>query len=93
MRYIIDLNGVTTRQQFQDAVIKGLPCPAYYGKTLDSLYDVLTEWSEPAEIVFEGFREFLHRMPGFGEAVEHMCADVQAENPVLQIILEYEKER
>ena len=64
-----------------------IPCPDYYGGNLDALYDVLTEMSGPIEIVFLNFREFTHQLPGFGEVVEHLCADVQAENPELVIVL------
>lgn len=88
MRYEIDLDNITTRQQFQEVIKASIPCPDYYGGNLDALYDVLTELAGPVEIVFRNFREFTHRLPGFGEAVEHLCADARAENPELVIRLE-----
>ena len=84
MRYEIDLTGVTTKMQFQDKVMQVLPCPDYYGRNLDALYDVLTELRENVELVFLEFLEFSHRMPGYAEALENMCADAKAENPLLQ---------
>ena len=88
MRYEIDLDNVTTKMQFHEKIRATIPCPDYYGGNLDALYDVLTEISGPVEIVFLNFREFTHQLPGFGEVVEHLCADAQAENPELLIVLE-----
>lgn len=87
IRYEICLKDVSCRQQFQERVREVLPCPHYFGRNLDALYDVLTEWDEQTEIVFSQFQEFSHRMPGYAEAVEHLCADVMAENRKIKIIL------
>ena len=88
MRIEIDLADISTRQQFQDRVQQMLPCPDYYGRNLDALYDVLTDFGEELELVFLNFVEFAHQMPGYAEAVENMCADAQAENPLLHILME-----
>ncbi len=88
MKYVIDLNGVSTRQQFQEVVAQKLPCPEYFGCNLDALYDVMTEWNEPVEIVFKQFQEFAHQMPGYAEAVENMCMDAMAENESLRVSFE-----
>ena len=88
MKYIIDLNGITTRQQFHEQVMQKLPCPEYYGRNLDALYDVITDRSEPVEIVFLQFRDFLHQMPGYAEAVENMCMDVMAKNKNVKVTFE-----
>ena len=88
MIYRVDLTDVTTKQQFHERVQDGIPCPEYYGKNLDALYDVLMELSGSVEVVFEHFQEFSHQMPGYAEAVEHMCEDVAAEMLELTICLE-----
>ena len=88
MKYVIDLNGVTTRQQFQELVVQSLPCPEYFGRNLDALYDVMTEWNEPTEIVFLQFQEFTHQMPGYAEAVENLCMDAMAENENVSVTFE-----
>lgn len=46
MRYEIDLEGVRMRGQFHDRVQEAFPCPSWYGRNLDALYDVLTESCE-----------------------------------------------
>lgn len=84
MRYEIDLTFVTTRKQFQERVMQALPCPEYYGRNLDALYEMLTDFCEPVELVFVDFVEFSHQMPGYAEAVQNMCADAQAENSLLK---------
>ena len=87
---VIELDGraMTDRPAAHSHLVQQLELPSWYGRNLDALYDVLTEMSGPIEIVFLNFREFTHQLPGFGEAVEHLCADVQAENPELLIVLE-----
>ena len=90
MKYEIDLMNVTTKSQFQELIQKSIPCPDYYGRNLDALYDVLTEYCEAVEIVFLHFQEFLHQLPGYAEAVQNMCMDAQADNPQLKIIFREE---
>ena len=88
LKYEINLSDVSTRRQFQERVQEILPCPAYFGRNLDALYDLLTEWNDYTEITFSEFREFSHRMPGYAETVQSMCADVMAENQKIKIVLD-----
>ncbi|MBQ2763574.1 MAG: barstar family protein [Firmicutes bacterium] len=46
----IDTNQLQTMDQIHDYLAKELNFPPYYGKTLDALYDCLTDISEETEI-------------------------------------------
>ena len=40
---ILDLRGITTKEQFHDAVKEQLHLPEYYGRNLDALHDCIME--------------------------------------------------
>lgn len=46
----IDTSKLTTMDQIHDYLAKELNFPPYYGKTLDALYDCLTDIAEETEI-------------------------------------------
>lgn len=46
----IDTNQLQTMEQIHDYLAKELNFPPYYGKTLDALYDCLTDITEETEI-------------------------------------------
>lgn len=50
MKVTIDTRNLTTMEQIHDHLAKELNFPPYYGKTLDALYDCLTDISEETEI-------------------------------------------
>ena len=50
--FYIDLNEVSTKEEFHKALIRELPLPDYYGENLDALYDVLTEYGDGWNIIF-----------------------------------------
>ncbi len=52
MRYIVNLSSAADSREIQEMIADTLPVPEHYGKNLDALYDVLTSWNEPFEIIF-----------------------------------------
>lgn len=46
----IDTNQLQTMEQIHEYLAKELNFPPYYGKTLDALYDCLTDITEETEI-------------------------------------------
>ncbi len=50
--YVIDLTGVTSREELHDRIEEALPLPGYYGRNLDALYDALQEIS--GTVIVEG---------------------------------------
>ncbi len=50
--FYIDLNGISTREEFHALLRKELPLPEYYGDNLDAFYDVLTEKGAGWNLIF-----------------------------------------
>lgn len=88
MRYEIDLQDVRSREQFHDRIQEILPCPPYYGRNLDALYDMLTEQSGEWELVFRNYDDFAHDTPGYANTLKTLCGEVMAECPNLTISFE-----
>ena len=55
----IHLNGndITNREQLHDALSEALELPEWYGRSLDALYDCLTDLSVPTTIHVENWPE------------------------------------
>ena len=52
-RFAIDLSGAETVADVHDALENALPMPDHYGRNLDALYDVLTEFADDWHIIIE----------------------------------------
>ena len=50
--FTIDLAGVRSAAKLHDALAAALPLPAHYGRNLDALHDVLTEFGGSWTVVF-----------------------------------------
>lgn len=85
MRYEIDLHNISTREAFHDRVVQSLPCPAFYGRNLDALYDILTGENGIEELIFYNMEEFLRVMPDYGAALKTLCAEAMEQCPGLRI--------
>ena len=63
----IHLNGndIANREQLHDALSEALELPEWYGRSLDALYDCLTDLSVPTTIHVENWPEIMikHRFP------------------------------
>lgn len=88
--YIIDLAGICSREELHDRIEEGLPVPAWYGRNLDALYDVLTEPEYGGEclIRFTGCDDLGEGMRRYLEAMKQMCGAAEEENPGLTILFE-----
>ncbi len=52
-RYILDGKRMQTREAMHDVLQEIFSTPAYYGRNLDALHDVLSEYCHPFEILFQ----------------------------------------
>ncbi len=82
--YYIDLSEVTTKEEFQDRIVKELPLPDYYGCNLDALHDVLTECDE-WNIIFYNSTDLERNLGKYYRALRRMCEDAVEENDGLKI--------
>jgi ribonuclease inhibitor len=88
MKYEIDLKGVRSKIGFHEKIEETLPCPGYYGRNLDALYDLLTEGSEPWELNFLNWEEFAQCVPGYEASLREMCMEAMVERSSLTVTFE-----
>lgn len=62
MDFTLDLKDVHTKDQLHLVLINTLPLPEYYGRTLDSLYDVLMEPHEEWNITIKNWENAEDRL-------------------------------
>ena len=57
MKFILDCSKMVSMSEIHEQLKNTLPLPGYYGKNLDALWDILSELSEPMEIILENFSD------------------------------------
>ena len=83
MQVFLNGNDITNREQLHDALSEALELPEWYGRSLDALYDCLTDLSVPTTIHVEHWpqEDYLQRaLPVIQDAAE--------ENELIQVRLE-----
>lgn len=85
MKITLDLKSVKTPAEAQDFLKAALAFPDYYGKNLDALYDMLTQWDRGTTIALafpahptEGMRAYLPRL-------RQVFEDAASQNPRLRV--------
>ena len=79
--FTIDLAGVRSAAKLHDALAAALPLPAHYGRNLDALHDVLTEFGGSWTVVFRN-------AGAVARGLRAVCADAAEETPGLQVSFE-----
>ena len=79
--FTVDLAGVRSAAKMHDAIAAALPLPEHYGRNLDALYDVLTEYGCNWKIVFRNAGTV-------ARGLRIVCADAMAETPGLETLFE-----
>ncbi len=85
MEYRLDLHDVHSIEDFHDKIGEVFPLPEYYGRNLDALHDILTEFASPADILVDGLEEASQRIPEYLEKFKKLCKYVQIENKDVHI--------
>ncbi|MBO4708695.1 MAG: barstar family protein [Kiritimatiellae bacterium] len=80
-RFVIDLAGVRSAARLHAVLAEMLPLPEGYGRNLDALYDILTEFGPNWRIVF---RNASASLKGF----RAVCEDAVTATPGLEIEFE-----
>ena len=88
--YIIDLEGVESEDDLHDRLEESLPLPDYYGRNLDALYDILTEYGDGWHIVIENIDLVDEEIRPYVEDMIGVFEDASAAAPDLTV--EYEDE-
>ena len=79
--FTVDLASVRSAAKMHDAIAAALPLPEHYGRDLDALYDVLTEYGCNWKIVFRNAGTV-------ARGLRTVCADAMAETPGLETVFE-----
>lgn len=77
----LDGRRLARREEAHNYLSTILSLPDYYGRNLDALWDLMTEWSRPTRLVVC----HLEAMGVCGEAILGTLEDAAAENPLLQV--------
>ena len=80
-RFVVDLAGVRSAVRLHAVLAEQLPLPEHYGRNLDALYDVLTEFGGRWSIVFRN-------AGAAARGLRAVCADAMEATPGLEVVFE-----
>lgn len=83
--FYIDVMEVFSKEDLQELLVKELPLPDYYGKNLDALYDVLTEFGQGWNIIFYNTKFAKYRLGKYFDALERLCGEACEEMDELKV--------
>ena len=84
----IDLTNIETPRGFHVYMAYVMGFPAYYGRNLDALYDMLTEIAEPTQIAIRRPAHLPEQMQALFPRLSLVLHDAQAENNNLEVFVE-----
>lgn len=76
---------MTDRAAAHDHLAEVLALPAWYGRNLDALWDLLGEWNTPAHIHLYGCQ----LLDDYGMRIAKVMSRAVAQNPTLALTLHY----
>ena len=80
---VIDGGCMPDRDATHDYLARRLELPAYYGRNLDALYDLLCERNEPTRLVLYRQEAILEVLGKYGQSLVNTLRDAALENPAL----------
>ena len=92
MKYVLDLNDVTDRDELFDAIVDQLPVSGYFERSLDSLYEDLSESLEDCELVVKNFDELADAEPQFFKKFKHTLKALMVDIPDFEVRFSSEEE-
>lgn len=85
---VLDGARMTSRNALHDYLAAQLGLPAYYGRNLDGLYDLLTERDGPARLVIRGRGAAELYLGRYAGALFRTLEDACQANPQLEVLYE-----
>ena len=85
MELILDSKILISRASVHDYFAEKLEFPDYYGRNLDALYDLLSEFSAQLSIYIVNREEILDALNGYGRSLVCTIQDAAAKNPNLSV--------
>ena len=87
MAIMLDGKAMVDRPGAHSHLAQRLDLPAYYGRNLDALYDVLTEIGTDTELILEDPAAVVENLGKYGEALLGTMQEAAEANPHLTITL------
>lgn len=88
MTALIDGAAIETREALHDTLQSQLALPSYYGRTLDALYDCLTDLHEDTELRLLHAQALEEHLGLYAGVMQRMIRDACEENPHLRFVTE-----
>lgn len=82
----LDASAMDSREAAYEQLAAALELPAYCGRNLDALYDVLTERGSPTRLVILHREELVEHLGDYGRALLETLEDADRDNPALQVL-------
>ena len=87
MAIILNGRAMTDRPSVHSHLAERLELPAWYGRNLDALYDVLTEIGSDTELILEDPAAVVENLGKYGESLLSTMQEAAEENLHLTITL------
>lgn len=87
MEVLLDGRLMTDRGAVHDLLAEKLSLPAYYGRNLDGLYDVLTDYPNEVEIVLIHAAAMTDSLGRYGNALIKTIVDAAEKNPKINFLI------
>ena len=78
---------IADMQALHTALAEGLGFPAWYGRNLDALFDLLTEPTEPATLTIYDWDTLSSTLGDKAARLRRVLEDAGQENPALTVLL------
>jgi len=85
MYLILDGRAIPSREALHDLLAEMLALPEYYGRNLDALYDCLTDFSQPLDVILLHTDTLEENLGGYADALQQLLQDSAAENDKITI--------
>lgn len=83
---LLDFDGLMTPFQVQEYLAQAMGFPEYYGKNLDALYDMLTDYTEDIGIEIKALT-VNSPVENYVECIKIVMQEAQLENSHISLIL------
>lgn len=88
MEILLDLENICSADEFYELLGENMALPAYFGRNLDALHDVLGDITKETRIRIIHTDGVSVMMPKFFRGLRRLAADIHEENEHVCIVLE-----
>lgn len=85
MEVLLDGRCMTDREMTHIYLAEMLSLPGYYGKNLDALFDLLTDYADYLDIIIVHVDVMIQSLGNYGQALFDTIYDAAHENPKIKI--------